>query len=62
MRAHFDAPFGLHPLKTTLKKNGIFTLPTTYVINKKGEVVFKKVEELDWSDAAFIKEIRQLVQ
>lgn len=62
MKNHFQAPFGLYPLKTTLKKNGIYSLPTTYVINKKGEVVFKKVEELDWSDAGFIKEIRQLVQ
>jgi thiol-disulfide isomerase/thioredoxin len=59
---HFQVPFGLHKLTSSLKENGIYSLPTTYILNAKGEVVFKKVEEVDWSSAAFIQEIRELVQ
>lgn len=62
MKAHYGVPFGMHKLSKSLKENQIFSLPTTYVLNKSGEIVFKKVEEIDWSDAAFRQEIRQLVQ
>lgn len=62
MRRHYGVTFGMHKLSLTLKENQIYSLPTTYVLNKSGEIVFKKVEEIDWSDAAFRQEIRQLVQ
>ena len=37
------------------------SIPTTFIINKKGEIIRKSFGAEDWDDEAFIKEIRELL-
>jgi thiol-disulfide isomerase/thioredoxin len=41
----------LHSVKK-LHNLGVFTVPTNYLLNNKGEVVFEKIGEQDWSTEA----------
>lgn len=45
-----------------LKKIGIRRYPITYLLNKKDEKVFAKVEETDWYNDETIKTIDKLLQ
>jgi thiol-disulfide isomerase/thioredoxin len=49
----------LHSIKP-LKELKIFTYPTSYAFNLKREVVFKKVGDIDWSDAQVIAALRNV--
>lgn len=45
----------LHDLK-------IETIPTTYLLNSKGEIVFKKTGEEDWGSEAMIGKLKRLTE
>ena len=48
--------------KQSLDEIGIRAYPTTYLINKKGEVVFEKVGPDEWSAPEMLSKFRKLVQ
>lgn len=48
----------LHSVKK-LKELNIFTYPTSYLLNNKGYVVFKKTEEANWDDTEMIENLKQ---
>lgn len=43
-----------------LKELKIATIPTTYVLNEKREVVYNKVGETDWASAEMIAKLKEL--
>ncbi|HLP22227.1 MAG TPA: TlpA disulfide reductase family protein [Chitinophagales bacterium] len=43
-----------------LKELKIATIPTTYVLNEKREVVYNKVGETDWASPDMIKKLKEL--
>lgn len=40
----------------------IFTIPTSYLLNSNGKVVFKKVGEQDWGNEASLNELRKAAE
>jgi thiol-disulfide isomerase/thioredoxin len=48
----------LHSVKK-LKQQQIFTYPTSYLLNVKGNVVFKKTEEADWDTPEMIQTLKE---
>ena len=46
----------------TLKDIGIHSIPTNYILNKKGEVVYEKVGSENWAEAAKIASVKALVK
>lgn len=62
VRDHFGITFDQFQLEKTLKEHEIFTIPTAYVLNAHGEIVFEHVGVLDWSDESFLKEIIALTK
>ncbi len=53
--------FDFYKLKNSLKENNIHSIPTAYIINKKGEIVFSYVGNYSWNTPETIKKIRTLV-
>lgn len=53
--------FDFYKLKNSLKENNIHSIPTAYIINKKGEIVFSHVGNYSWNTPETIKKIRTLV-
>jgi peroxiredoxin len=53
---NFHLPM-LH-LKQKLSDLNILTLPTSYILNTKGELVYKKTGERDWEDEDIIHELQ----
>lgn len=47
-----------HPMREDLE---VHTIPTTYILNTKGEVVFTKVGEYEWDSPESIAMFRELV-
>ena len=48
----------LHSAKK-LKDLGVFTYPTSYLLNNKGNVVFKKTGEQNWAQPEIINDLKQ---
>ena len=46
----------------SLKELGVYTIPATYVINSRNEVVFERIDACDWSDTVFLQQINTLLQ
>lgn len=55
-----DLPF--YKSEKKLKEIGIRRFPTTYLLNKKGEVEEAKVEGVDWYNDEMIKKIDKLIK
>jgi thiol-disulfide isomerase/thioredoxin len=53
--------FDYYKLNSSLKENNIHSIPTAYIINKKGEIVFSHVGNYSWNTPETIKKIRTLV-
>ena len=62
VRDHFGITFDQFQLEKTLKEHEVFTIPTAYVLNEKGGIVFEHVGVLDWSDEQFLDEVIALVK
>jgi len=45
-----------------MHEHKIFTIPTSYLLNPNGRVVFKKVGEQDWGDEASVTELRRAAE
>ncbi len=45
----------------SLKNIGVYTIPTTYLLNKKGEIIWSQVDPCNWNDPAFIQKINDLL-
>ncbi|MEX0813440.1 MAG: TlpA disulfide reductase family protein [Chitinophagales bacterium] len=43
------------------EKLGIRTIPTTYIFNSKGEVIFKKIGSIEWNAPKNIEMIKELI-
>jgi peroxiredoxin len=56
----YDFQF-MTPVKT-FKELGIATYPTTYIIDSKGHIGMTQVGAVDWSQAATIAQIRQIME
>lgn len=50
VRNKFAVPYPMYSLESSLKDNGIYSIPTTYMYNAKGEMTYSKSAILDWSD------------
>ena len=42
--------------------HNIYTIPTSYLLNADGKVVFKKTGESDWGDEASITELKKAIE
>lgn len=57
VRNKFGVPFEMYPLQGTLHDVGIYTIPTAYVFNDKGTLVFEQVDKWDWTNRAFLDQL-----
>ena len=55
-----NLPFIILHSDEKLSELKIFTVPTTYVLNLKREVVFKKVEVEDWANETMINQLKKI--
>ncbi|NNE55182.1 MAG: TlpA family protein disulfide reductase [Flavobacteriales bacterium] len=62
VRDHFGITFDTFKLENTLKDHGVYTIPTAYVLNERGEIVFEHVGVLDFEDQKLLDEIKALVK
>lgn len=46
----------------TLHSMGVFTVPTNYLLNSGGKVVFEQTDVLDWADAQVLEKLKQKAQ
>jgi thiol-disulfide isomerase/thioredoxin len=60
-KAATGSTFDFYKLKKSLKESDVHSIPTAYIINKKGEVVFSHVGNYSWNTPETIKKIRTLV-
>lgn len=56
-----QSTFDFYKLHKSLKETKIHSIPTAYILNKKGEVVFSHVGNYSWNTPETIKKIRTLV-
>jgi thiol-disulfide isomerase/thioredoxin len=45
----------------SLKNIGIHTIPTTYLLDKNGEIIWSQVDPCNWDDPAFLQKINDLL-
>ena len=48
-------PFSFYRIAKPFNEIGIYTIPVTYLINSKGEMVYNKVGAIRWKDPSFIQ-------
>ena len=53
-KERFDVPFEMLVLTNSFRSNGIYTVPTSYIICPDGKVVFNHVGSVDWT-AGFLR-------
>lgn len=59
VRNRLHVPFEMYRLEGTLKSYGIFTIPTAYVFDQSGRLVYEHVDKMDWKDPAFLNALFQ---
>lgn len=57
VRDHFKITFPQYQLEKTLKEHDVYTIPTAYILNTEGQIVFEYVGVLDWSDEKFLDKV-----
>jgi thiol-disulfide isomerase/thioredoxin len=57
-RANLQHIIILHSVKK-LHDLKVFTVPTNYMVNNRGEVIFEKIGDQNWADAAIIEQLKQ---
>lgn len=55
-------PFKFVTLTSNFNAFGIFSIPTTYLLNTKGEVVYDNVGYIDWTDESTTEHLKSLMQ
>ncbi|MFT5184154.1 MAG: peroxiredoxin [Flavobacteriales bacterium] len=58
----FDVPFPMHKLEGSMHDIDIYTLPTLFVMNTKGEIVFEHVEYMDWKNPEEVNKVLNSVK
>jgi peroxiredoxin len=53
-------PFTFLHLNKSFDKINIYTIPVTYVINTKGELVYEKVGAINWKDPSLMSHVKAL--
>jgi peroxiredoxin len=54
-----DFKFNYYKLVKEFKYYNIYAIPTTYVFDKQGKIIFNQIGFVDWSDKAFIEFIKK---
>lgn len=57
VRQGHGIPFEMYPLDGTLNDYGIYTIPTAYVFDQNGTLVFEQVDKWDWTNADFLTQL-----
>lgn len=57
-REQSEMPMMILHSEKSLREHRIFTIPTSYVLNKEKEIVFTKVGVTDWTSANMIKKLK----
>lgn len=47
---------------TSLKDLGVYTIPATYIVNARNEVVFERIDACNWADSVFLQQIKTLLE
>lgn len=55
-------PFTFVTLVSNFQTYGIHSIPTTYLLNTKGEVVYDNVGYIDWKDESTCEHLKSLMQ
>lgn len=55
-------PFTFLTLTNSFSSLGIVSIPTTYLLNTKGEIVYNKVGYIDWEDESTLNHLKSLMQ
>ena len=50
-------PFTFYSLTRSFSEIDIHSIPVTYILNDRGEVIFEKVGAINWKDASFKKHL-----
>jgi peroxiredoxin len=54
-------PFAFYRIGRSFHELGIHTIPVTYLVDKKGEVVYNKVGVVKWKDDSFLAHAQKLL-
>ncbi|MCD6068592.1 MAG: alkyl hydroperoxide reductase/Thiol specific antioxidant/Mal allergen [Bacteroidetes bacterium] len=54
-------PFEFYRIARPFSDIGVHTIPVTYLLNKKGEVIYNKVGAVKWKDASFREYAKKLL-
>ncbi len=54
-------PFTFLRMKDPFSKINIYTIPVTYIISRKGELVYEKTGAINWKDASFVAHVKSLM-
>lgn len=55
-------PFTFLKLNTSFSAIGIASIPTTYLVNTKGEIVYNKVGYIHWDDESNLNHLKTLME
>lgn len=55
-------PFTFLALTKSFSSLGIVSIPTTYLLNTKGEIVYNKVGYIDWDDESTLNHLKSLME
>lgn len=61
-RERTQYPFTFVTLTSHFNAFGIYSIPTTYLLNTKGEVVYDNVGYIDWADESTCEHLKSLMQ
>jgi cytochrome c biogenesis protein CcmG/thiol:disulfide interchange protein DsbE len=55
-------PFTFLALTNSFSSIGITSIPTTYLLNTKGEIVYNKVGYIEWDDESNLNHLKKLME
>jgi len=55
-------PFTFLKLNASFPQIGIASIPTTYLLNTKGEIVYNKVGYIEWDDESNLNHLKSLME
>lgn len=55
-------PFTFLKLNASFPEIGIASIPTTYLLNTKGEIVYNKVGYIEWDDESNLNHLKSLME
>ena len=54
-------PFTFLRLPKPFSEINIYSIPVTYILNQKGEIVYEQVGEINWKDSSFLNHVKSLL-